>query len=226
MKRDSSVSAMRYYITRNGLESCFPEPYPVDLELHFYQKGEFLCHMDDPVEYFSLIIQGKASVIPTSESGRIVVLTSLKAIEMLGDIELMNHIPTLHDVCADTDLVILAVTAKLFYQLMEENLPFVQLVCGLLAKKAYQSSKQHSTTMLYPLRCRLGRYLMNEAQAADSNIITIQMLSLAKELGTSDRHLRRVLQDLIQLHIIDKKQRRITIRDMEYLQQLANNPIN
>ena len=83
-KRDSSAAALRQYILKHDLTSCFPEPFPRGLELQYFQKGEFLCHMGETIGYFSLIVDGKAQVIPVSEDGRIVLLTNLKPLETVS----------------------------------------------------------------------------------------------------------------------------------------------
>ena len=220
-KRDSSAASLRQYILKHNLTSCFREPFPHGLELQYFQKGEFLCRMGEPMEYFSLIMAGKAQVIPVSEDGRFVLLTNLKPMEMLGDIELLNGCNALHDVCAATDLAVLAIPRKLFSQLMSTNLPFAQLVSKLLADKIYQASMQHSTSMLYPLRCRLSRHLIEETQAAGSMTIPIRMLALAQELGASDRHLRRVLNDLCQEGAVTKSRHSITICNMARLLEIS-----
>ena len=127
----------------------------------------------------------------------------------------------LHDVCAATNLTVLAIPRKLFNELMSTSLPFAQLVSKLLANKIYQASMQHSTSMLYPLRCRLSRYLLEESQATGSMTIPIRMVALAQELGASDRHLRRVLNDLRQEGIVTKNRHSIAICDLSRLQEIS-----
>ena len=45
--------------------------------------------MGETIGYFSLIVDGKAQVIPVSEDGRIVLLTNLKPLEMLSLIHIL-----------------------------------------------------------------------------------------------------------------------------------------
>lgn len=222
MKRDSSVPSMKQYMKQHHLDCVFPEPFPHGVELFRYQKGEFLCRQGEPMSHFHLLVSGKAQVIPSSEDGRIVLLTNLVPIDMLGDIELLSHCDALHDVCAASDLVTLAIPKKVFSELMRSNLPFVQLVCQLLADKIYKGSMQQSSSLLYPLPCRLSRYLLNEAQTANSLTIEIHMYTLAQELGISDRHLRRILNDFKQEGILIKNGHNIVILNPERLQTLSH----
>lgn len=222
MHRDSSVDSLRHYIKSFGLDACFPEPFPYGLELHIYQKGEYFCQKGGYVESLNLIVKGKCQVIPASEDGRAFTLTLLKPLDMIGDIELLMNCSVLHDVYVLEDTITLSVPQYLFHQKMMNHVPFLQLLCRRFAQKNYMDSIQHSTSMLYPLRCRVSLQLYSLVQTFGSPTFPVNMKRMSQELMTSDRHLRRIFSELEQEGILLKNGRMVTIQNMERLNELTH----
>jgi hypothetical protein len=48
---------------------------------------------------------------------------------------------------------------------MMENNAFLQMLCKSFAVKLYRSSQEHSSTMLYSIRSRVARYLVDQITA-------------------------------------------------------------
>ncbi|WKL04319.1 helix-turn-helix domain-containing protein [Paenibacillus amylolyticus] len=82
--------------------------------------------------------------------------------------------------------------------------------------------------MLYPVESRFASYLlstMGQDESSSEEIQTSKLTELADMLGTSYRHLNRVVQDLCNRNIIHKVQRKLVICDLEQLRVIVGGNI-
>lgn len=231
MTIDDSTQAMRHYLSRVQLEQTIPEAIWPLLELRYYQPGEYLCHAGERADYFWLIVQGRCKVIPSSEDGKVVVLTYVEPLGLNGDIELFNDCPFLHSVQADEKVVSITIPRHVFFNQMMNNLAFVQLLCKRFANKAYISSKKHSSAMLYSNKERLAHYIIKQVQDIAPQIILpvhgrqacidFHTSDVAQYLGITARHLRRVLAELEDEGLIKRSGNKVTVTNMQKLEGYA-----
>ena len=220
MIRDSAA-ALDEYIARHDLEQALPPQARPLVELLRFAPGEFLCHAGAPLEQLHIIVEGRCKVVPLSEDGKTVVLSYLEPIDLNGDIELYNNAPSMHSVCALTPVAAIAIARSVLFFVMMENNAFLQMICRSFAGKLYRSSQEHSSTMLYSIRSRVARCLVDGTTSQSSPELRIKMDELAQYLGITSRHLRRVLSDLEERGIIKRSYGTITVENLPALNKIA-----
>lgn len=167
------------------------EIYPA-LRLRGYESGDWLMTQGEPISELLLLVRGHTRVRSLSAEGKSVVVDSLSSPTICGDIELLNHSPSLHSVVAVDAVSAIAVPQELFFSVLMQHPPFLSLLCYTFAEKLRATSLRHSSASLQPLSHRLARYLKYEL-AADGQARRISMTEAAQSLGVTTRHLRRVL---------------------------------
>ncbi len=222
MTRDSDDKKMREYISQQRLEDALPTEIRPLIELQWFEPGEFLCEAGEWLEYFYIIMDGRCKVVHLSEDGKTVVVGYLEPGELNGDIELFNECASLHSVCAICRVAAIAIPRHTFFMVMMQNIAFLQMLCRRFAKKLYQASREHSITKLYPIKTRLARYLIEQSthQKCDEPILDIEEASQC--LGVTERHLRRILVELVNNGVIQKTPGRAVILDKTSLNEMAS----
>ncbi len=100
-----------------------------------------------------------------------------------------------------------------------KDLNFLMYITKNLSNKLAQCSVTSSITITYPLENKLASYLL---AMNSNNIIMIDNYSnLADLLGTSYRHLNRVLNKLVEKGIILKDKNEIKILNKEELENIC-----
>lgn len=222
MRKEQSVELKKKYITALRLDDAFPDEVLPLTELHVFDKGEYVCRSGERIEYFHIIMDGTCKVIPTSETGKEVLLSYLEPMGFIGDIELFNECEALHSVLAATQVVAIAISRKVFFNEMMCSPPFLQMLCRNFATKIYVSSQQHSSNMLYSIKNRLSRFLLTAVEEQQTDAVRIKRSEVAQLLGISGRHLRRVLSSYEKDGIIQRKGERIIILDLAVLREQSS----
>jgi len=218
MKKEPSNKIKKQYISAAGLESVFPDDTLDLIDLCYFDANEYMCLAGDDIEVFHIIIKGRCKVMPSSETGKEILLSYLEPISLCGDIELFNNCPALHCVKADNKVAAIAIRRKIFFDEMMNRPPFLKMVCKYFAFKIYMSSQKHSSNMLYPIKNRLNRLLLKAAEEQQSTTVRLNISESARQLGVSTRHIRRVLSSYEEKNIIRRRDSKIDLLDLEALQ--------
>lgn len=127
-----------------------------------------------------------------------------------------------HICSSEEDSLCLAIPRNIIEKIALKDVHFLSYVCKQLAFKLSSASLSSSMNMLYPLENRLVRYILeaystNYSQDENSESLT----HISELLGTSYRHLLRVLDKFCSENIIKKSNKTIVILDTQKLENLA-----
>lgn len=207
------------YIRRLGLDGVIPAGVRPLAGLRRYAAGEYLGEAGQPVDSLLILAEGRCRIMSLSDMGRQAILGYMRPPDVSGDIELLNGTPLLHSVCAELPTTAIAIPRQVFFDKMMGHLPFVQMLCRMFAGKLNDTSARHSSEMLYPLKNRLALHLL--AEAADKGSTVLHMETTAQYLGTSARHLRRVLAEWEGEGLVSRQGSRVMILNRPGLEGLA-----
>jgi len=200
------------------LTEALPKKIWPQIELQRFESGDYLCTVGEQLEYFYIIVFGRCKVSHLSEDGKIIVVSYLDPGELSGDIELLTESIALHDVCAIRRVEAIAISLDTFYTVLMENIAFLQMVCGRLAKKLYQTSQENSRTKLYSVKTRVVRYIIEQSDNQRCEKLQLDIKEASQFLGTTERHFRRILNELILDGVIEKTQGKIVLLDKPSLE--------
>lgn len=222
MKIVDNMSQLKGYIKQYQLEKVIQEELLEYCSIQVFEKGEYLCGVDQEATFFFFFVQGKAKIYTLLENGKKLLLRFYLPFHVLGDIEIINQ--NKYKVFAEalTQCTCIAVPMKFAKAYGLKNPDFLLFLCQHLAEKLDTITHKSSINVLCPLEVRLASYIF-ESHNPRTNTFEVQSnySDLAELLGTSYRHLNRMLIQFADKGILEKNKKVIKIIDMAALKDLA-----
>lgn len=171
----------------------------------------------DPVMLY-LLVQGRIEVHINQPSGRQAVLAVMEPLSLVGDVELFSRQPILSTVTALEPCRFLGIDRAAALRWGGDDPRFLRLIIANLTAKLQGSSSIQSERGL-PLTARLAAHLLR--QAASDTLSYSSKTQLAALLGSTPRHLNRVLRLLENAGLLRATAGRIQVLDRARLERLS-----
>ncbi|MEH7436975.1 cyclic nucleotide-binding domain-containing protein [Neobacillus drentensis] len=229
MKEIKDRSQLQSYIDRFQLEPIFNQQLHPYLSLYSFEEGEFICSQGEPSEYLYILVKGKVKIYTNSAEGKTLILSFKTPLEVIGDLEYVQGIDFVNTVEAVSSVSMIGIHHRWLKKYAKDHAPFLQFLLEIITKKFHVKSKSTSLTILYPVEVRLASYLMSvsldESVSLNKSQIRINIKDTANLIGTSYRHLNRVIAQLCEDGLIERNKGFILVKDRERLQMLAGDNI-
>ena len=228
MKEIMDFGLVRQLARENGLDQVLDESALAELRLLEAAKGEMICSKGERPERLYFLVQGKLKIYTTLPNGKSLLLRFSTPLALVGDLELVNGKEAMNTVESVSKSLLLGISYRSLQNTYAENPKFLHFMLSQVTHKLYTFSNLSSLNMLYPVESRFASYLLSTMGQDDSSseeIQTSKLTELADMLGTSYRHLNRVVEDLCYRKNISKVQRKLLICDMEHLRAKAGGNI-
>ena len=223
MKYISDTTLIQSYIKKYNLDNWFDKLETNDMKIIRYNRGEYLARSGEPLDHFMFFVRGRAKIYTVMENGKSYLLSFYEPMQVIGDVELMND-PKMGCNCHVEALVecdCLAIPMELMVDKFFEDTSFLRAVAKSLAIKTFQESMASSVNLLYTLESRLAAYILALAVDKSEVVLDESYSDMADLLGTSYRHLARVMNKFVEDGLIEKNKKAILILDHDSLQDHA-----
>lgn len=220
MERRKDLKRTMDYIRKWELSSIFTQQIIDEMDILTFEKGELVCSKGQPLNRLMFLVEGKLKVYIQHEDGKDSLLRFIGAPSIYGDLELFTDLPVLcHVEPIKSKAVFLSVGRDIMKQYAENHIEFMKYLVVHLSSKLYTISNSTSINLQYSLKSRLASYLLS---TEENNKVVIPSLNiLAPLLASSYRHLTRVIKELSDTAIIEKRGKHIRIINKETLTELA-----
>ncbi len=206
--------SLEEYIKEYQLEKIFPTRYFDKLQVNQLSVGDVICHQGEALTSLSFFAKGKLKIVRRLFNGKEHILDIKEKPTLIGDIELLTNQPVVSSVVALEDtLVIQLPLAGIREQLLADNDLLLNLSKGL-AQSLYEQNIRASTNLNYTLKERLATHIL---AVEEKGVFKLELTSLADSFSVSYRHLLRVIHELIDAGIIEKRRPYYYIKDMAQL---------
>lgn len=200
------------------------------LSLYQVESGESICSQGDRVNYLYVLVKGKVKVYTTSAEGKNLILSFKTPLEVIGDIEYIQGIDIINTVEAVSDVYVIGIHHQWLKKYAEGQPAFLQFLLRVITQKFYVKSKSLSFNLMHPVEVRLASYLLSvsfdETNAQiTGRLNTDSLKDTANFIGTSYRHLNRVILQLCRDGLIDRSAGFIQVKDWEGLKALSSHNI-
>lgn len=185
-----------------------------------FESGEIIFQQDTLVNQLYLVVDGKVKVCTMAENGRDIILCYYISSGILGDIELMQTdktAPATTCVALPSRLVRIPFQHNLPY--LFQNTAFMKQLARGLATKLRSSGEAYVASALYSGEARLCSYIL---MAESKGLFTEMLSDVAPYIGVSYRHLFRVLNQLCQKGVLERRKSGFQILDKAYLLKKCN----
>ncbi|SHI98890.1 cAMP-binding domain of CRP or a regulatory subunit of cAMP-dependent protein kinases [Clostridium cavendishii DSM 21758] len=217
------------YLNEYKLNCNLNKDLIANMEIHNFKKGEMICCINTEMFYMYFLVQGKTKVYTMLSTGKSLLLCFNNPLSIMGDIEFTNNPLADCNVMALEDCICLAISINKIKMFGFNDPIFLRFIIDSLGAKLRNNSIYSSINILYPLENRFASYLLSvmTSNTENNNIVHIEGLNhIAELLGTSYRHLNRVIKDLSDKKIIKKSKNLIIIYDLYKIKSLAQDIYN
>jgi len=212
---------------KNGLNGIFSQGVLEEMELRRYGDGEAVCFVGDVLDGLFVLVEGKLKIHTLLPNGKSMLVRFAKPTSVIGDVELLRQYPVKNQVESVGPSLVLAAGRKLLVKELQDNVNFLRFLVGELSHKLYTLGQTSALNLLYPVENRFASYLLSlfagqgEGQYVEE-IRTSSLTETADLLGTSYRHLNRIVRRFIEEGIIERKRGRLIVLDEGKLAELAS----
>lgn len=152
-------------------------------------------HEEEEQRYFYFLVEGQVQCYHYHLNGKLAVFAVSDPFMAIGDIEILNKEPVKSNVIATQETLMLALKSDDVHQYGANDPRFLHFLIDQLREKLYKTNTLQISQLL-PMTSRFATYLM--AQPTQDGIVTLpDKEGLASLLGTSFRHLNRVIKAFV-----------------------------
>ncbi|MGG1959693.1 cyclic nucleotide-binding domain-containing protein [Bacillus pumilus] len=212
------------YMKAHQLESVFHQKLMSHVSLCRYEQGELVCSKGDKREYLYLLVKGKLKIFTTTKEGKTFILSFKHPLEAIGDIEYVQQTDMVNTVEAVTEVHMLRVSHQALMRHAKDDPRMLNFLLKGITNKFYTKSNDLSFHLLYPVEVRLASYLLSVV-TNDESASALRLTDAASLIGTSYRHINRVIQQFCEKGLIERQRGNITISDRKGLLEIAEHNI-
>ncbi|WP_040209273.1 Crp/Fnr family transcriptional regulator [Neobacillus jeddahensis] len=229
MKEINDREQLHHYLQSHQIESIFNEQIMPYLSLYRFEQGENICSQGEPAHDLYILVKGKVKIYTTSPEGKTFILSFRTPLEVIGDIEYIQGIDIINTVEAISAVEMIGIQQSILKKFVQDYAPFLQFILDIITKKFYLKSHAMSLNLLYPVDVRLASYLLSISYDENDDVVSGQhrsrLADTANLIGTSYRHLNRVIQQFCAKGLIERSNGFIHIKDREGLRALVSRNI-
>lgn len=217
MKTIANAGLLQGYLSAPPYTDYFDESLGEHARLVAFEAGETVIRQDVSPEYLCLMVSGRCCVRALLANGKSVILRTLEAPCLIGEMELMREVSAF-TVRTLEKCRMLAIPMRVCRERLPDDARFLRrLCCDLIFKERTEAfSLLHS--FAYPLENRLARFILDNRQG---NRFFEKKVLVAESLGVSYRHLSKVLGDFVEKQYLTKTGLVYTIANRAALEALA-----
>ena len=224
MQRIKNEEQLSSYIEKNNLNELFSVFHKEQLQLCRFEKGEMIYTEGEEISEMYFIVEGKVKIFVTTLDDKRLILRFKNALVPIGEIEFIHNDPAYHSVEASTDCWAIALTYKTLRENIFNNTFFLQYLLEEITYK-FRAKANTVSLNLYPVEVRFASYLLSMSTDAtgefQEEMRNLSLSEIAETIGTSYRHLNRVIQKMCNLQVIERRNGKIHINDLEKLREIA-----
>ncbi len=198
MKNNPLIADQKSKLAEYGLENI---PFEECMDLHF-KPGDVILWEGEEISKLLIVMNGKAKVCKIAPSGKSLILCYYISEGIIGEVELLTQQKNASStVAAISDFDCISISYQSCQNELNKNIKFLHMLSIDLAVKLTRSSDNYAMSALYTGEERLCAYIL---QNSHQNIFNDILMDTACSLGTSYRHIFRLLGQLCEEGILKK----------------------
>lgn len=182
-----------------------------------WEMGDDVLKQGENPVYLCLMVEGRCSVRVLLVNGKSMILQTLKAPCLIGEMELIRQVSSF-TVQALERCRMLAIPLDKYKDFLMNDIRFLQAVCVDLIGKERSESLKLLHAFGYPLEKRLAHFILENRQG---NRFYVKKVHIAESLGVSYRHVETVMSDFVKKGYLSKEGLVYKITGEEMLQALG-----
>lgn len=216
---------MERYIKRFELQKVLPKQMLEHITLSNFKKGDYIFTQGEEPKYMHFLVEGRLKIFAATDDDKKLVIAFTQPFGVFGDIEFVQKRPYLNTGEAVTDVKMLKIPMKIVNEFGRLYFPFINFLLNVITRKFYENSHAQSFNMLYSADVRFASYLLSSTTENETDVSLANIRDVADSLGTSYRHLNRIIAQFSELGYVERADRKIRILNRPELYILAKQNI-
>ncbi|BAK38119.1 Crp family transcriptional regulator [Microlunatus phosphovorus NM-1] len=228
MNRDEVLATLRRTSVFGGLDGTALGELAAVCVPRTYRRDQYLMYQGDPGDHLAVVVEGLVKITVTSDRGDEMVLATVGAGEVLGELSLIDQGPRSASAVAVQATTALVVNRAALLQAMQRSPVLLDELLRTLGAMVRRLTEQASDLVFLDLGGRVAKLLVQTAErqpgrAASRLSVDLHLTQteLAQMVGASRPAVNRVLQSLVGRGWIDVDGKTIEIRDAAALRRRA-----
>ncbi|WP_010094750.1 Crp/Fnr family transcriptional regulator [Ornithinibacillus scapharcae] len=216
-------------MNQNQFQSIYHYTFTNDLisslSIKNFQPHEFIIKAGDKIEGIYFLLSGRYMVSSLEVTGKELLLRFCQQPSIMGDVEIFADCLIESNCIAVEPCEILFVPLEVYETHLKYDSEFNQLLLKELAYKLRTCTISSRVNALSPVNVRLAAYLCTIHSPSQLNkyIKTNSLDDVASLIGTTKRHLNRILKDWTESGIIERVEEEIHILNWDSIKEISEN---
>lgn len=221
MRITSAEKTIQHYVTQYGMTRFLNENLLDHLQLFHFPVYSHVYLAQDEQHYLYFLVEGEVQCSHYHLNGKLAVFAVSKPFAAIGDIEILSGMPVKSNVIATQETTLLGIASSAVERYGADDPRFLRFLIEQLREKLYITNTLQINQIL-PVMNRLVVYLLAQPAAnADGAVLLPDKEGLASLMGTTPRHLNRVLRELVDDGYISAGYPMVCILNREALEALT-----
>ncbi|MEF7562831.1 MULTISPECIES: transcriptional regulator YeiL [Bacillus] len=217
MKKVQQKEKQRH-LEKHSIAHLFSFPIEEGIEVHEYQRDEWIIREGMRPDYLFYVIEGKAKIYITYQNGKVSLINFINTHDYIGEMELLHEVYYTKGIQASTRTICFAIPLNQYRNQMLEDTLFLRELTKFLSLKATNMAAKYSQSLAFPLENRLADFIL---QTADGDLYKEKHVTVCDFLGVSYRHLLHVLAQFCEQGYLRKEGMRYLVESRGRLEELA-----
>lgn len=187
-----------------------------------YSKGEIIANEDDECRSLSLVLSGTVEIQRLYSNGKYIVLSRLLEGDVFGEALVFSKAKTYPaTIIALSECKVLFINKNDVLKICSNEEKILENFVSLLSDKVFILNSKIKSISFKSIRQKVINYILNEAKEQKSNSIILKNTKeeIASALGIPRPSLSRELINLRDMNYIEFNRKKITILDIENLEE-------
>ncbi|WP_152392723.1 Crp/Fnr family transcriptional regulator [Paenibacillus guangzhouensis] len=224
MKTHLDPEQIQTYITMHHLDQMFSSIATLNFQIRTYDDNETILSEGDMLDGIYIQVDGQSRVSSSLETGKSLLLRFCHPVSIFGDIELIQHVAVQSRVEAIEPCSFLFIPIREVKQYLMEDPLFLNELLRHMAYKLQTCTAASRVNLLTSVEERFATYLLSTGLPKEfgKELHTTHTAEIAAIVGTTPRHINRLVHKLSRLGIISKSKNGIKILDWDELDRISN----
>lgn len=185
------------YVSEFNMVEFLNDRLLAHLKLFHFPAFSNVYTEQDEQHYLYFLVRGQVQCSHYHLNGKLAVVALSTPFAAIGDLEILTQERVYSDVIATQDTTMLGIASDVVHRYGANDPRFLRFIIDQLREKLYKTNTLQMNHIL-PVINRLVVYMLAQPANEDDAIVLPNKEELASLLGTTPRHLNRVLKELVE----------------------------
>lgn len=212
---------IEYYVEKFDMASFLNEDLLNHLQVfHFGAYANIYVEQDEQ-HFLYFLVEGQVQCNHYNPDGKLAVFNISTPFTSIGDFEILSEKRVKSNVVATQPTTMLGIASNVVERYGASDPRFLRFLIDELRDKLYKANTLQMNQLL-PVKNRLAVYMLSHPSKNDDGVVMLPIKEeLASLLGTTPRHLNRVLKEMVQAGTIKTGYPLVRVLDRAALEDLA-----